>query len=117
MNDNTPRAYGETLDIKEAAAMLHLGYDAMKDLIDVGAVPALVLNKKHTVMLRDDLIAYVRDEGRKQAEDRRRKQIPARAFAPKAKNTPPRRERFRIDLDAMEARATTCAQPASTRAN
>ncbi|WP_426269269.1 helix-turn-helix transcriptional regulator [Dyella kyungheensis] len=69
---------GETLDLQEAADFLRLGYEAMKQLVTDGAVPALVLNRKHTVILRDELVSYVRVEGRRQAEERRRKNCPTK---------------------------------------
>ncbi len=68
----TAAANDETLGLEQAATLLHLGLEAMKDLVREGAVPALQLNQKHTVLLRADLLAYVREEGRKQAEQRRR---------------------------------------------
>ena len=60
-----------TLGLEEAAALLRLGLESMKRLVDDGAVPAVRLNQKHTVLLRSELIAFVREEGRKQAEARR----------------------------------------------
>ena len=66
------RAICPTLDLKEAAAFLHLGYEAMKSLVDSGQVPAVSLNQKHTVLLREDLVAFIRDEGRRQADERKR---------------------------------------------
>lgn len=64
-----------TLDLQQAATFLHLGLESMKDLIASGEVPALSLNQKHHILLRDDLIAYVREQGRKQAEHRRNKRV------------------------------------------
>ncbi len=113
MTDNTtPRTFGETLDIKEAAALLRLGYDSMKERMDEGAVPAVVLNQKHTVLRRDDLLAYVRDEGRKQAEERRRKQRTpiVRAVKP---STGGRARTVLADLDALD-RATKDDRPDSS---
>ncbi|MGE8282846.1 MAG: hypothetical protein ACN6PX_03140 [Stenotrophomonas lactitubi] len=51
--------------------MLRLGLEAMKDLVDKGEVPAVRLNQKHTVMLREDLIDFLRSEGRRQAAERK----------------------------------------------
>lgn len=73
-----PAANDPTMDLEQAAAFMHLGYKAMKELVDSGEVPALSLNQKHTILLREDLITYVREQGRKQADKRReRKQPPA----------------------------------------
>ena len=68
---NAPLTNGPTMGLEEAATFLRLGHQAMKELVLSGAVPALSLNLKHTVLLRDDLIAYVRKEGRKQADKRK----------------------------------------------
>lgn len=99
-----------TLDLQQAADFLHLGYKAMKELVDSGEVPALSLNQKHTIVLRDDLIAYVRDEGRAQAA--RRRAGKARAVEPPAPSMGHRRPRGnqKPNLDAYEL--TTSAQQA-----
>ncbi len=81
----------ETLGLEDAADMLRLGIEATRALVDQGELPAVRLNQKHTVILRDDLIGYIRDEGRRQAEERRKAVIgkerqhsaPARAAARK----------------------------------
>lgn len=62
----------DTLGLEGAAKMLRLGLEAMKDLVDKGEVPAVRLNQKHTVMLRDDLIDFLRSEGRRQAAERKK---------------------------------------------
>jgi len=67
----------DTLGLEDAARMLRLGLEAMKDLVDKGEVPAVRLNQKHTVMLREDLINFLRSEGRKQAAERKRSVIGA----------------------------------------
>lgn len=77
-DDNSP-----TMGLQQSANFLRLGLEAMKDLVANGEVPAVVLNQKHTVLLREDLIAYVREEGRKQAE-KRRKLAASRAPEPSA---------------------------------
>ncbi|MGV4799002.1 hypothetical protein ACSMEB_07900 [Stenotrophomonas maltophilia] len=61
----------ETLGLDGAATLLRLGHEAMKDLIDRGEVPAVRLNQKHTVLLREDLIEFLRSEGRRQAAERK----------------------------------------------
>lgn len=71
----------ETLTVEEAADLIFLGRDAMKALVDNGVVPAVRCNQKHTVMLREDVLTYVRDEGRRQAEERRKS---AKVRTPKA---------------------------------
>ena len=63
----------ETLDIAQAAAYCHIGYEAMRELIDSGEVPAASFNQKHVVVHIDDLRDYVRKRAREQAEERRRR--------------------------------------------
>lgn len=98
-----------TMDLQQAATFMHLGLEAMKKLVDSGDVPALSLNQKHTILLRDDLIDYVREQGRKQAE-KRRKSKPA-----EIESKPPPGERrgprqARPDLSGYELAATIGAQ-------
>lgn len=73
----------DTIGLEDAARMLRLGLDAMKDLVDRGDVPAVRLNQKHTVMLREDLIDFLRSEGRRQAAERKKsatgRRLPAHA--------------------------------------
>lgn len=76
-----------TLDLQQAATFLHLGLESMKELVNSGAVPALSCNQKHTIMLRDDLIAYVHEQGRKQAEQRRSKRPAPTSQPPKSRAT------------------------------
>ncbi|PWB28865.1 hypothetical protein DCO49_03925 [Stenotrophomonas sp. SPM] len=68
----------ETLGLEGAARMLRLGLEAMKELVDKGKVPAVRLNQKHTVMLREDLIDFLRSEGRRQAAERKKSAIGTR---------------------------------------
>ncbi len=65
----------DTMGLEGAARMLRLGLEAMKDLVDKGEVPAVRLNQKHTVMLREDLIDFLRSEGRRQAAERKKSAI------------------------------------------
>lgn len=78
---NFDQASNDTLGLEDAARMMRLGLEAMKDLVDKGEVPAVRLNQKHTVMLREDLIDFLRSEGRKQAAERKRSAIGARPAA------------------------------------
>ncbi|HDS1367146.1 TPA: helix-turn-helix domain-containing protein [Stenotrophomonas maltophilia] len=79
-----PATAEDTLGLEGAARMLRLGLEAMKDLVDKGEVPAVRLNQKHTVMLREDLIDFLRAEGRRQAAERKKSAIGTRPAA----NTP-----------------------------
>ncbi|WP_423159361.1 hypothetical protein [Stenotrophomonas geniculata] len=71
----------DTLGLEDAAKMMRLGLEAMKDLVDKGDVPAVRLNQKHTVMLREDLIDFLRSEGRRQAAERKKSAIGNRPAA------------------------------------
>jgi len=81
----------ETLDIAQAAKYCHLGYEAMKELLDSGEVPAWSQNQKHTVVHIDDLRDYVRARARKQAEERRKARDQAAAPPPPPEPRRPRR--------------------------
>lgn len=71
-NERVSESMEDTLGLEAAARMMRLGLEAMKELVDKGDVPAVRLNQKHTVMLREDLIDFLRSEGRKQAAERRK---------------------------------------------
>ncbi|MGE8451721.1 MAG: hypothetical protein ACN6OP_14075 [Pseudomonadales bacterium] len=81
----------DTLGLEGAARMLRLGLEAMKDLVDKGEVPAVRLNQKHTVMLREDLIDFLRSEGRRQAAERKKLAIGTRSAANTPESLPTRR--------------------------
>lgn len=70
-----------TLGLEGAARMMRLGLEAMKDLVEKGEVPAVRFNQKHTVMLREDLIDFLRSEGRRQAAERKKSAVGKRAAA------------------------------------
>ncbi len=81
----------ETLGLDGAAKMLRLGLEAMKELVDKGAVPAVRLNQKHTVILREDLIDFLRLEGRRQAAERKKSTIGNQPAANSPESGPTRR--------------------------
>ncbi|HXD38849.1 MAG TPA: hypothetical protein VN624_19500 [Rhodanobacter sp.] len=64
----------ETLDVKGAAALMRCGVEAVEQIIDTGALPALQINQKRTVLLRVDVLAYIAQHAREQAEQRRQRQ-------------------------------------------
>lgn len=82
---------GETLSLEDAAGIMRLGLEAMKELVDKGEVPAVRLNQKHTVMLREDLIDFLRSEGRRQAAERKKSTIGTRPAANTPESEPTRR--------------------------
>jgi aspartate-semialdehyde dehydrogenase len=104
----------ETLDIKGAAELMRIGFDAMRQLVLDGHVEAVILNQKHAVLLREVVIAYIRDEGRRQAEVRRRRRIkPAHEVSTDAKLAPRSRRRPPPNLDGYEF--TTSQMPNRSR--
>ena len=110
-----PAANDDTMDLQEAAAFMKCGLRAMRELVDNGDVPALQINQKHTLLLRADLISYVREQGRAQAAKRRARK--AGTAAPSPTPAPPRHRRGskapKPDLDAYEA--TVMRQIAAAR--
>lgn len=62
----------ETLDLAEAAALAKCGVDCMREYVDTGEIPATKLNQKHMVLLREDVIDFLRTKARQQAEERRK---------------------------------------------
>lgn len=77
----------DTLDVDGAAALLRLGRDSTLGLIDSGILPAVRLNTRHCVLLREDVLGYIRAEARRQAAERARGHAPATEPTP----TSPRR--------------------------
>lgn len=79
----TSSATSEAMSLAEAASFIRIGVDALRALIFEGLVPALSLNQKHWVLLRSDLIDFVRATARQQqlhrrslAEEGRRTEMP-----------------------------------------
>lgn len=62
----------EVLTLEDAAALARCGVDCLRQYIDAGEIPATRLNQKHMVLLREDVIDFIRVLGRKQAEERRK---------------------------------------------
>lgn len=82
----------DTLGLEGAARIMRLGLEAMKELVDKGEVPAVRLNQKHTVMLREDLIDFLRSEGRRQAAERKKSAIGNQPAANAPVGTIPKRK-------------------------
>ena len=61
----------DTLDIEEAAAVMKIGVDSMRELVVAGAIPALSHNPKHCVILRGDLLAYISTMARRQQAEKK----------------------------------------------
>ncbi|MBA0255519.1 DNA-binding protein [Stenotrophomonas maltophilia] len=90
-NEGQVASLDDTLGLEGAARMMRLGLEAMKELVDKGEVPAVRLNQKHTVMLREDLIDFLRSEGRRQAAERKKSAIGTRLAANTPESVPTRR--------------------------
>lgn len=83
----------DTLSVEEAAEVMRIGADAMRELIVSGEMPALSLNKKHWVLLREDVLDFVRTRARQQQEDRRNRiaaVAPPQPLPPPEEPTAPR---------------------------
>lgn len=111
MDPNSP-----TIGVDEAAQILRCGVRSVQDLVETGDLPALELNQRHTVLLREDVIDYVRKRAREQATERKLQHARRKAKPPAAIATTPasrssgRRRRALPDLGSYEV--TTGAQPA-----
>lgn len=90
-NEGQVESLDDTLGLEGAARMMRLGLEAMKELVDKGEVPAVRLNQKHTVMLREDLIDFLRSEGRRQAAERKKSAMGTRLAANTPESLPTRR--------------------------
>ena len=64
-------ATAETLSITEAARVMRIGVDAVRRLIATGDLPALSLNRKHLVLLREQVVDFIRSKAQEQALQRR----------------------------------------------
>lgn len=62
----------EILTLEEAAALARCGVDCLRQYVDSGQIPAARLNQKHIVLLREDVIDFLRTKARQQAEERRK---------------------------------------------
>jgi len=95
----------ETLDPKGAAALMRCGVEAVEQIIDSGALPALRVNQKRTVLLRADVLAYIAQHAREQAEQRRKQQVakdarsatPIKSRQPKPRQTLPDLNRYELN--------------------
>lgn len=61
----------ETMGLEESAKLARVGLDCWTEVVNNGEVPAARLNQKHWVLLREDVIDFIRKRGREQARARR----------------------------------------------
>lgn len=66
----------ETLSLEEAAKLSRLGLESFKALVEAGEIPAVRFNQKHTVIVRDQLLGYLRAKAVEQAQERRAGRTP-----------------------------------------
>lgn len=105
---------GPTIGIEQAAQLLRCGVRAVQDLVETGELPALELNQRHTVLLREDVIDYVRKRAREQAHERKLQHARRKAKPPVAQTSaaPARGRRRRPLPDLSGYEITTGVQPA-----
>lgn len=95
----TSSATSEAMSLAEAASFMRIGVDALRALIFEGLVPALSLNQKHWVLLRSDLIDFVRATARQQ--QLHRKSLAEEPETLNLNELPLRRGRPRKNLDGL----------------
>lgn len=61
----------EIMSKEEAAKLIRVGMDCMDDLIATGRIYAASLNRKHCVLLREDVVELIRKSSREQTTQRR----------------------------------------------
>lgn len=68
----------DTMTLDEAATALNIGTETARQLADAGVLPGCKIGQGW-VFLRDDVLAYLRDEIRRQTNERRAKAEVSRA--------------------------------------
>lgn len=98
--------HDDTFSLEQAAAYLHLGRDATRQLFDTGELPGVSLNQKHLVFRRPALDAFLArveaEQTKARATAHRTRMNAANDPAPAA---PRRRARVLPDLSAYEGQA------------
>lgn len=61
----------KTHSLDSAAEFMHISKDALMDLANMGAIPAAKLAGRPWVFIEDDLVSYLKEQVRKQTEERR----------------------------------------------
>lgn len=67
---------------EEAAKLMRIGLDCMDGLVANGEIYAASLNQKHCVLLREDVIEFIRERSREQAKQRRANRDALKPAAP-----------------------------------
>ena len=101
----------ETIGLIEAAALLHIGREALRTLCERGEIPALSLNRKHWVLLRSDILAYIAHTARQQAAARRRSCEPSARPIDTSTDGEPRKGRPRRELPDLAPYETRAGLP------
>ncbi|WP_114155271.1 helix-turn-helix domain-containing protein [Chromobacterium haemolyticum] len=104
----------ETLNLDEAAGLMNIGTETARELADKGALPGCKVGVAW-VFLRDDVLTYIRDEVRRQTNERlslaEASRVMGEGFKPTRVKTATRAAGARVkqvcrrpDLDAFEAK-------------
>ena len=116
MKPQATNATSPTIGVDEAAEILRCSVRAVQNLIDRSELPALEINQRSTVLLREDVIEYVRIHSRRRSQERKvedaRSKAKLQPVVPVERRRPGRKRRPFIDLDKYEALLTTSAQNA-----
>ncbi|OHX15355.1 hypothetical protein BI343_03145 [Chromobacterium amazonense] len=102
----------ETLNLDEAAELMNIGTETARELADIGVLPGCKVGVAW-VFLRDDVLGYLRDEVRRQTNQRIAKAEANKTLRTEGKpkrvetglrNSGARRNRYKEkpDLDALE---------------
>jgi len=100
MREISTKPEDETLSLKDAAQLLHIGVECLRKLVERGEIPALSLNQKHLVFLRKDIIDFISERAREQ-QTARQQQRTAKATQ-SCRPSPGRRRRELPDLSRYE---------------
>ena len=81
----------DTIDTEQCAELLHCKPDQVEELARTGEIPGLKLGRSW-LFIRSDLLAYLAEKARSEAQDRRAKRQPAanvREISARARRRPP----------------------------
>ncbi|PMQ04224.1 hypothetical protein DyAD56_16165 [Dyella sp. AD56] len=115
MKPHTTNPTSPTIGIEEAAEILRCGVAVVREIIDTGELPALQLTQRHWVLLRDDVVDYIRSKAREQAKVRQVEHAKRNAPrppvpAPQHKPGEVRRRKPLPDLDACDIANGICTK-------
>ncbi|WP_457095869.1 hypothetical protein [Lysobacter sp. P5_B9] len=62
--------FDQALSLASAASLLRIGEEALRALVVTGQIPALSLNSRHWILLREDVIEFIRVNAQTQQDQR-----------------------------------------------